>query len=316
MAETTVEQVSLSAGTPSKITDFFRDIDQRQASPATCVTGSKKPRKGRGRAPAKSSKASVQGTKPELAEANLVLPNGDSSARPAGDRSAKARSSAGAKPKTTVGAKPKSVVTARQKTDATANHTSAGITKKKEWDAKEADSQKPITDFFPVRRSDRRFTSKELKKEREKDIQEKILRGCEDGLEVQEIEDKGRGVIAMRDFEKDEFVVEYAGELVNITTAKQRENLYERDQQVGCYMYYFMHKNRQYCIDATLESGKLGRLLNHGRKGNCYTKVVAIDDRPYLVLLAARHIKEGEELTYDYGDRSPGALESHPWLKY
>lgn len=68
-------------------------------------------------------------------------------------------------------------------------------------------------------------------------------------------------------------------------------------------------------IDATEETEKLGRLLNHSRKGNCYTKVVAIGDTPFLVLLASQHINKGEELTYDYGDRSQGALESHPWLK-
>lgn len=61
-----------------------------------------------------------------------------------------------------------------------------------------------------------------------------------------DIEGKGRGVIATKEFEKDDFVVEYAGELVNITTAKQREQLYEKDERVGCYMYYFTHKNKQY----------------------------------------------------------------------
>ena len=71
-----------------------------------------------------------------------------------------------------------------------------------------------------------------------------------------------------------------------------------------------------FSLDATAESGKLGRLLNHSRKGNCHTKVVAIDDRPYLVLMASQHIAAGTELTYDYGDRSREATEAHPWLKH
>ena len=45
------------------------------------------------------------------------------------------------------------------------------------------------------------------------------------------------------------------------------------------------------------------------------TKLVEIDDHPYLCLMAARDIKEGEELQYDYGERSKAAIESHPWLK-
>ena len=65
-------------------------------------------------------------------------------------------------------------------------------------------------------------------------------------LQVVDFDGKGRGVIATKTFERDDFVVEYAGELVNITTAKQREDLYQKDQAVGCYMYYFNHKNKQY----------------------------------------------------------------------
>ncbi|KAL8566224.1 hypothetical protein ACOMHN_063114 [Nucella lapillus] len=185
---------------------------------------------------------------------------------------------------------------------------------KKEREKKEVLT--PITAFFPVRRSDRRgMSAAEVKKARETDIVEKIKAGCEDGLEVMTITDKGRGVVATKEFSKDDFVVEYAGELVNITTAKQREGLYAKDEEVGCYMYYFVHKNKHYCIDATAETGKLGRLLNHSRKGNCYTKVIPIGDRPYLVLLASQRIEKGQELTYDYGDRSPTALKFHPWLK-
>ena len=57
---------------------------------------------------------------------------------------------------------------------------------------------------------------------------------------------KGRGVVATRNFSKGEFVVEYIGELVDQTTAKQREAKYAKDQNAGCYMYYFQHKNQQF----------------------------------------------------------------------
>lgn len=60
------------------------------------------------------------------------------------------------------------------------------------------------------------------------------------------IEGKGRGVVAARDFQKNEFVVEYAGDLVTIKSAKEREALYAKDESVGCYMYYFVYKNKQY----------------------------------------------------------------------
>lgn len=69
-----------------------------------------------------------------------------------------------------------------------------------------------------------------------------------------------------------------------------------------------------FSIDATAESGNLGRLVNHSRNGNLMTKTVFYRNRPHLVLLAKEDIEPGEELTYDYGDRSKESLLHHPWL--
>lgn len=71
-----------------------------------------------------------------------------------------------------------------------------------------------------------------------------------------------------------------------------------------------------FSIDATAETGKLGRLVNHSRNGNLMTKIVSYKNKPHLVLLAKDDIKEGEELTYDYGDRRKEALIHHPWLAF
>lgn len=69
-----------------------------------------------------------------------------------------------------------------------------------------------------------------------------------------------------------------------------------------------------FSIDATAESGYLGRLVNHCRNGNLMTKSITVAGKPRLVLLAKDDINEGEELTYDYGDRSKESLLHHPWL--
>lgn len=69
-------------------------------------------------------------------------------------------------------------------------------------------------------------------------------------------------------------------------------------------------------VDATKESGRLGRLLNHSRtEANCVTRLVSIKDRPYLILETNRDVKVGEELLYDYGERSKDILQFHEWLK-
>ncbi|KAJ0173057.1 hypothetical protein K1T71_011233 [Dendrolimus kikuchii] len=169
-----------------------------------------------------------------------------------------------------------------------------------------------LTEYFPVRRSVRK-TSKCVLAEKMRDLERAIREQKEDGLQVAYFEGKGRGVIATRPFGRGQFVVEYAGELVGVAEAREREHLYAQDPTAGCYMYYFRHGDQQYCIDATAESGRLGRLVNHSRNGNLHTKAVWVDG-PRLVLLAAHDIAPGDELTYDYGDRSKESLQHHPWL--
>ena len=116
--------------------------------------------------------------------------------------------------------------------------------------------------------------------------------------------------------------------MVNSVNGKQSKTLFPFDNTFWCcsshllypfdfwvwpctsyYIYYFICS-----VDATRESGRLGRLLNHSRNGNCRTKLVDIGDRPYLILVAKRDIELGEELLYDYGDRNKDTLHSHPWL--
>ncbi|XP_076231565.1 SET domain containing 8 isoform X2 [Calliopsis andreniformis] len=170
-----------------------------------------------------------------------------------------------------------------------------------------------LTDYFPVRRSVRK-SKKAVLEEKQRDMENKVLCQVEEGLEVRHFAGKGRGVITTREFTKGEFVVEYIGELIDQVTAKKREKIYAQDQNTGCYMYYFQHRNHQYCVDATAETDKLGRLVNHSRNGNLVARVIEVGSTPHLVLTAKENIPVGVEVTYDYGDRSREAIRHHPWL--
>lgn len=172
-----------------------------------------------------------------------------------------------------------------------------------------------LTDFFPVRRSERK-TKKTVLEEKQKTLEDNLRSGIEKGLRVYHFEGKGRGIVAMRMFNRGDFVVEYSGDLIDMQEARGRELKYAQDQNTGCYMYYFKHRNIQYCIDATAETGRLGRLVNHSRNGNLITRVIDVDQVPRLVLVAKDTIEIGEEVTYDYGDRSKESLRHHPWLAY
>ncbi|KAM9306833.1 N-lysine methyltransferase KMT5A-A [Pholidichthys leucotaenia] len=179
---------------------------------------------------------------------------------------------------------------------------------------KNSQNQK-VTDYFPIRRSSRKSKT-ELKCEQKKLIDDLITNGIEDGMEVQHIEGKGRAVFATRCFQKGDYVVEYHGDLLQITDAKKREAEYAQDPATGCYMYYFQYLCKTYCVDATKETGRMGRLINHSKNGNCQTKLHDINGIPHLILVASRDIDKGEELLYDYGDRSKASIAAHPWLKY
>jgi len=173
-----------------------------------------------------------------------------------------------------------------------------------------------ITDFFEVRRSSRK-PAKQLENERNA-LWRKLLREeCTDGLEVREVPLKGRGVFNSKTFHKDDFVVEYSGDLIDPKEAQKRDDMYSKNtDKYGSYMYYFIHKGTKWCIDATIESGKLGRLLNHSCKvPNCATKIIEVNDLPRLVIYAKQEIAPDNELLYDYGDRGKVSLEAHPWLK-
>lgn len=65
-----------------------------------------------------------------------------------------------------------------------------------------------------------------------------------------------------------------SGEIISLSVAKIREKEYELDENIGSFMYFFAHKNKQYCVDATDETPFKGRLINHSiLRPNLKTKV-------------------------------------------
>ena len=147
------------------------------------------------------------------------------------------------------------------------------------------------------------------------ELQQRVLDQSEEGLEIRVDPEKGRGIFSARIFEKGEFITEYDGELIEGQEAKEREIKYEEDPDIGSYMYFFEYKSKKYCIDATEETDRLGRLFNHSKTAsNVSCKLFPINDVPHLILCASVDIQPGEELLYDYGDRSKKSVDDHPWL--
>ncbi|CAH8535841.1 unnamed protein product [Schistosoma mattheei] len=168
---------------------------------------------------------------------------------------------------------------------------------------------------YGIRKTARQY-AKEIERERENNFLNALKNNIESGMKIIQTEEKGRGIIATRTFYEGEFVVEYAGDLISEKLAKQREAVYKQNPAIGSYMFFFVHAGQRYCVDATEETSRLGRLINHSRlKPNCIVKVIPIDGVPRLALFARKSISPGEELLYDYGDRDKETLQLHPWLK-
>lgn len=85
---------------------------------------------------------------------------------------------------------------------------------------------------------------------------------CEDGIEARDTGTvKGRGIFTTKKFYRNDYIVEYAGELLTQAEAKHRESIYGRNHQIGCYMYYFKYGEKVFCVDATEETNRLGSCL-------------------------------------------------------
>jgi SET domain-containing protein len=107
----------------------------------------------------------------------------------------------------------------------------------------------------------------------------------------------GWGVFAAEPINKNKIIVDYAGELISNQESDKREDLY-LDQ--GCIWVFRV--NRAWSRDAHV-GGNVARFINHSCVPNCYS---AVDDKT-IWIRAAKNIKPGDELTYDYnteGDKS------------
>lgn len=139
-------------------------------------------------------------------------------------------------------------------------------------------------------------------------------------FEIVEIPGKGKGVLAKQNFLYGDWIFEYKGVLLNHKEALIKEDQYSGNDSIGSYMFYFRSGKMSLCLDATIDIGNVCRMVNHSRKNPNLKPKVFLDqaclDRPRVIFIACKNIKIGDELQYDYGDRSAASLTDHPWLKF
>ncbi|XP_056003750.1 uncharacterized protein LOC130049773 [Ostrea edulis] len=120
----------------------------------------------------------------------------------------------------------------------------------------------------------------------------------------------GKGLFANKEYTAGEFIMEYAGELINRKEGLKREKCYPLEK--GSYIYFFLFDSKKFCLDAT-NSTKHGGYANDAApddtQHNAVMKCVSNKGRPHLALFAMRKIAAGEEVRYDYG------VPNLPWRR-
>ena len=102
----------------------------------------------------------------------------------------------------------------------------------------------------------------------------------------------GRGVFAARSIAKGERLIEYKGERI---TWQEAERRYPIDP-VPYHTFLFEIGDGTMCIDA-IRKANAAKWINHSCSPNCE----AVEDEDERIFIeAARAIRRGEELTYDY----------------
>ena len=112
--------------------------------------------------------------------------------------------------------------------------------------------------------------------------------------------DKGWGVMATKDLNEGDLVVEYVGEVIDM------ESWEARKRALGRYdHFYFMALNSGEIVDAS-RKGNIARFINHSCNPNLQVEKWYVNRAPRLGLWAKRPIRAGEELSYNYSVKWSG----------
>lgn len=120
-------------------------------------------------------------------------------------------------------------------------------------------------------------------------------------IQVRRSKIHGSGVFAKQAIKKGEFIIEYKGLL---RTHAEVDAAYDGEDETGHTFLFTL--NEDYVLDANI-NGNDARWINHSCDPNCESSQVedpgGDPTKDRIVIEAARDIKAGEELSYNYGIR-------------
>lgn len=121
-----------------------------------------------------------------------------------------------------------------------------------------------------------------------------ISKAAHPPVEIQPIDPEvGFGVFATKKIAPCTFVGEYTGVIQQKDPKLLKEKKY-------CLRYTIWEGKKNYCIDAE-HKGNFTRFLNHSSRPNLGLQSLYWRGIPRMVFIALREIREGDQLTFDYG---------------
>ena len=111
----------------------------------------------------------------------------------------------------------------------------------------------------------------------------------------------GWGVYATKAISKNTRIIDYAGEKISNKVSLAREIRYLKRGHIWCFQL-----TRRTVVDAAV-GGNIARFVNHSCRPNCY---IEIKDG-VIWIRAAKTIRKGQELTYDYSTDGDGLIMCH-----
>lgn len=125
-------------------------------------------------------------------------------------------------------------------------------------------------------------------------------------LEIFDAGKKGLGLKTNETIRRGTFICEYAGEIINLKTAKEREKN-QRDDMNYIFICKEYAGDKFYnvtIVDPTF-IGNVGRYINHSCQPNSVIVPIRVNDStPHLCVFAIRDIEKNEEICYDYSGRN------------
>ncbi|XP_066101504.1 histone-lysine N-methyltransferase SETMAR [Saccopteryx bilineata] len=133
-----------------------------------------------------------------------------------------------------------------------------------------------------------------------------VQRGLRLRLQVFRTEKKGWGLRTLEPIPRGRFVCEYAGEVVGFSEAQRRirrQTVHDSNYIIAVREHVSNGQVMETFVDPA-RVGNVGRFLNHACEPNLLMVPVRVDSMvPRLALFAARDVRPGEELSYDYSGR-------------